>query len=119
MLTIAIDFDGTLVDEDDQGFYHLIPGSREALLDMRARGYRIVIHTCRTGIASSEGRLGQELAVIRQTLDHFSVPYDEIFVGEKMVADFYIDDRAIAFDGNWVTTLETLTQGAKTLKYGA
>jgi hypothetical protein len=31
--------------------------------------------------------------------------FDEIHLGEKMVADVYIDDRGVAFDGNWTNAV--------------
>lgn len=101
MLILAVDFDGTLVNEDGQGSYHVIPGAREALERFRQNGYHIVIHTCRIGIAMAEGRVKREVEVIKETLTFFAIPFDEIYMAPKMVADLYIDDRAIAFAGDW------------------
>lgn len=113
MVTIAVDFDGTLVHEDEQGFYHLMEGAKDAMDSLRAQGFKLVIHTCRTGIATAEGRLAQEIAIIRQALEHFEIPFDEIYAGEKMVADFYIDDRCVPYTGNWTATAqEVVTQAA-------
>ena len=112
MLTLAVDFDGTLVDESNDGSFLVLPGARETMEHFREAGYRIVIHTCRIGIAMEEGRLKQETAIIKQTLEHFAIPYDEIYMAPKMVADLYIDDRAIAFAGNWKTVEKLVDDNA-------
>ena len=38
-------------------------------------------------------------------LEDSGMYYDEIFPGEKLVADYYIDDRAVPFQGNWSEVL--------------
>lgn len=109
MPILAVDFDGTLVEEDNDGVYHLIAGAKEAMEGFRRSGYQIVIHTCRVGIAEEENRLPQEIEIIKQTLAYFAIPYDEIYLGPKMVADVYIDDRAVSFSGNWQKVEEEVT----------
>ncbi len=98
---IAVDFDGTLFDLGQDGHLHLIPGAKEALKDLRMQGHRIVIYTCRTGIAHKHGKLMQEVSFIKKILNSHDLEYDEIFMGEKIVADVYVDDRAVPFAGDW------------------
>jgi histidinol phosphatase-like enzyme len=102
---IAVDFDGTLFHTDELGELSVVAGAREALADLRARGYRIVIHTCRTGLAAQDGELSQEVAFIESNLRAHGLVFDEIHLGEKMVADVYIDDRGVTFDGDWTSAV--------------
>jgi len=99
--TVTIDFDGTLIRSDSEGRIEIVPGAREATKEFRKLGYRIVIFTCRTGIARRMGRLTEEVRMICQILEDHDIEYDEIFTGEKPVADVYIDDRAVAFRNDW------------------
>lgn len=103
---IAVDFDGTLVDYDETGAAFPVPGAREAMEALRSQGAYLVIHTCRTTIARQKRRLDQELNFIAETLDAFGIPFDEIYPGDKMVADVYIDDRAISYSGTWVGSVK-------------
>ncbi len=99
--TVAVDFDGTLFESDHLGGVVPIKGAAEALRLLRSRGVRIVIHTCRTGLAAAAGSLAEELQWIEEQLRLAAMPFDEIFLGEKPVATVYVDDRAVAFDGDW------------------
>jgi histidinol phosphatase-like enzyme len=98
--TVAVDFDGTLVVEKD-GYVHPVRGAAESMQKLKASGYRLVIYTCRTGIAHDNGRLSEELDFINRCLNQFNIPFDEIYTGRKLVADIYIDDRCVSFSGNW------------------
>jgi hypothetical protein len=68
-------------------------------------GHTIVVHSCRTGIAAEGGYLEGEVEFMTATLEKFEIPYSEIFIGLKIVADLYIDDRAINFNGDWGKTI--------------
>jgi hypothetical protein len=105
---VAVDFDNTIFQEDDQGNLELVPEAREALEELRSQGHHIVIHTCRTTVARELGRLTKELAWLEETLARHDVAYDEIHAGDKMIADAYVDDRAVAFRGDWSRTLSEL-----------
>ncbi len=98
---IAVDFDGTLVMQDSNGDFYPTIGAKEALDSLVAQGFHIIIHTCRTGIAWREGYLSEELELIKNTLDRFSIPFHEIFAGDKVIADTYIDDRSVPYRGDW------------------
>ncbi len=101
MRVVAVDFDNTLVEHGEGGETVPVPGGAEALAALRAQGYWIVIHTCRIGIARRDGNLQYEIGLVEELLMTFGIPFDEIYLGEKMVADVYIDDRAVAFHGDW------------------
>ena len=102
---VAVDFDGTISEyEGWQGpgvFGPPIKGCREALTRIRLRGYTIIINTTR----------GVDIYDVKDYLDHHDIPYDLINTNasnapdnisdKKIIADVYIDDRALRFDGRW------------------
>jgi len=102
MKTVAIDLDGTILRHwegtfDTHKFGEILPGAKEALEEMKALDYYLIIHTCRT-----------DEEAVSKFLKENKIPFDAIntnpnapeFDG-KPVADIYIDDRAINFSGNW------------------
>lgn len=101
---VAIDFDNTLVELLDSGHYILKPGAAEAIQALKNKGCTIVIHTCRIGIAKGAGNIKEVVDNIQSILDQFDIPFDMIHMGTKVVADAYIDDRAVAFTGDWDRT---------------
>jgi hypothetical protein len=105
---IAVDFDNTLVKQQFSGEILPIKGACEALKLLKKKNYHIVIFTCRTNLADQRGELSSEIEAIAATLEEFKIPYDEIHVGEKVVADAYVDDRAVSFSGDWTQTLSDI-----------
>lgn len=104
---ICVDFDGVIAEfaDDINNFGRLIPGAPEAICELQALGYRIIIHTARP----SHQKHKEQLAAYLQM---HGVPFDEIntnshcaWEAEKPVADLYIDDRALRFEGDWTHTL--------------
>ncbi len=106
-LTIAVDFDGVIVDYDgwksSQDFGSPRPDVLEALKVLRSDGWKIVVHSCR---ASTE---------IARYLVENCVPFDEINQnssfptgGVKPVATVYWDDRACRYSGDARKDLEII-----------
>lgn len=107
---IAVDFDATITNyEGWQGpgvFGSLMPGAKEALDRLVLKGYTIIINTTR----------GVDISAVREYLDGQNVPYHHINVNSpnaptnvsdrKVLADVYIDDRALRFDGRWEGMVE-------------
>lgn len=101
-MVVAIDFDHTLVDYDEP-----LPGAKEALQKLRDAGHKILIHSCNN----------EEW--IRRILNTYEMPYDYIWDGGKPVCHAYVDDRAIAFSGDWDATLAeiyTIEKRRETIK---
>lgn len=107
-LVVGIDFDGTLFRADKFGELVPVKGAAQALTALKTQSYKIVIYTCRTGLADASGTLTQELALISGLLREHGIPFDEIHLGEKLVADAYVDDRSVAFSGDWPRALGDL-----------
>jgi hypothetical protein len=92
---IAVDFDYTLVRGDKP-----IPGAKEAMQSLKDNGYVIYIHSC------------NNRQWIERILNTHEIPYDYIWdsahdIG-KPICDWYVDDRAIGFRGDWKAVLEEI-----------
>ena len=108
--TVCVDLDGTILEFDEwrgeQHFGKPITGARAVLNELKHLGWRVIIYTTR----------GNEI-LVRNALDRYGVPYDYINRNPdqpagtnegKPIADAYVDDRAVAFRGNWRKTLEEI-----------
>ena len=90
---VSIDFDGVLNEysgyvEDELGVPRV--GAKDFLQKLYEEGYKIIIHTCR------------DADDVRDWLEvHDLSEYVPIISIEKIPSIAYIDDRAIAFDGNY------------------
>src|SRR3990167_3403200 len=101
---VLVDFDATLypwraiMSEPDP-----LPGAVEALGRLRRAGKRIVIFTSRLSgawLAETQYAESEQREHIERLLVRDGIPYDAL-TAEKLPAEFYIDDRAIRFDGDW------------------
>ena len=102
-MVVAIDFDGTIHDyknpKEGRRMGPPFEGTLEALTALRAAGHKIIIHSC------------NRPKVIRDWMEWYKIPFDYIWgespgdYGQKPVADWYVDDRAIPFKGDWVWVL--------------
>jgi len=101
--TVAIDLDGTILESHHNlghDYYGKpLPGVHDALQRIRDAGNKIVIFTTR-----------KDNANLRNHLDKHKIPYDAIndtpWIGHaptsaKPMAQVYIDDRMVRFDGDW------------------
>jgi haloacid dehalogenase-like hydrolase len=98
-MRIVVDFDGTIVEHEFPEIGSLKTGVIEALSAFRREGHEIVISSGRNSISMNK-KFQKEMI---EFLDEKKVPYDFIDDGKsgKIIADFYIDDRAIRFENNW------------------
>jgi len=108
-----IDFDGTLCKFAFPDVGPIEPNVQEALEILKAAGYIIKIHSCRT--ATYWKRPDERVIhvqLIRDFMRENNLPYDEIILDptkDKPIADVYIDDRAIRYDNNWLQIAKELT----------
>ena len=105
-----IDFDGTLCKFAFPDVGPPEPHVREALETLKDAGYTIKIHSCRTATywGNVEERI-HHVASIYDFMREYGLPYDEVILNiDKPIADVYIDDRAIRYEGNWPEIAEVL-----------
>ena len=109
--TICIDFDGVLSDysEGYQGkdvFGDMIKGADSATQILKEKGWTVIVYTTRPVTKA-----------LKKWLDDNNISYDYInenpdqpeeSKGSKLMADIYLDDRAMRFDGNWDWTIRNI-----------
>lgn len=118
---VAVDLDNTILEPPDPSTYNQgdvqpelgapKPGAVEALTELASLGWRISIYTARFGHEETPdevvARWAEEIAT---HLDELGVPFTDIWVGRKPQCDYFVDDKAIKFDGDWPDVLSQLTQ---------
>lgn len=92
-MLIGIDFDGTLVNGSEA-----IAGAREAINLLREQGHKVMIYSC------------NNKSWIEKVMQQNDMRYDYIYDGCKPVCHLYIDDRNIAFNGDWNKALSTIKE---------
>lgn len=111
-----IDFDGTIVPWGPlMGQKDPLPGAVEGIRYLAGLGYTIVIFTSRLsktwarsvvgdGGAAITAFLNEQEEYVREHLIRHRIPFSYI-TAEKVPAEFYIDDKAIGFRGNWMAAV--------------
>lgn len=109
---VIIDFDGTLCKFAFPKVGAVEPDVKEALELLKAKGYTIKIHSCRTATYwDSIIERGTHLHLMIRFLKENEIPFDEIIIDptmDKPIADVYIDDRGVKYDGNWMEIARAL-----------
>jgi len=104
-----IDLDGTIHKyskgyQDGSLYDDVFDGAREVINWLRDNGFNIVIFTTRASVRNAEEtntNLEQQIEEIKNYLRKHNIYFDEI-TGDKLAADFYIDDKAIHIpNGDW------------------
>ena len=105
-----IDFDGTLCKFMFPKVGPPEPGVKKAIERLKEKGYIIKIHSCRTAKYWGNNRERiVHIELILKFLTDNEIPYDELILDmDKPIADVYIDDRAIKYDGNWENIADKL-----------
>ncbi len=107
--TIIIDWNHTLVAEGWDGPYTFLLGAAEALRDFLGLGYQVKVHSCvlhskdfdEVAPCDTQKR-AKNYWYIRDLLDSEGLQDVEIITEvDKPPAVWYIDDKAIHFDGSW------------------
>ena len=99
--SICIDLDLTVCGPAGPGGYsdgEPLSGAREALAELRRRGWVLVLYTARHF---------NHWETTTEWLAEHGIPYDQLVFG-KPPTRYYIDDRAIAFKGDWREILDLL-----------
>jgi len=104
MNTIAVDWDGTLVDPKTQAW---LPGAKVALHQLLSQHRHVIIHTSRANWL--EGRVSVESKLAEAVARPWETSLGErLKIEPKPNADVYVDDRAIRFTGNWLAALRQI-----------
>lgn len=96
--TVVFDFDGVIHSYTSgwQGTTNIpdppVPGIKEAIAEIRAAGYEVVVVSTRCAEASG-------IMAVERYLSAYGIEVDDVRA-EKPPAIVYIDDRAICFDGD-------------------
>lgn len=107
---IAVDFDGVIHDFKGWGdgtcYGDPLPSALEAL-ERLSKEYNVIIFTAkaRPDRPLVNGKTGQEL-VEEWLHKHDVMKYIDYVTFEKPRAKFYIDDKAIRYDNNWIEILK-------------
>jgi hypothetical protein len=110
-MKIALDFDG-VIHEYSKGwnggaiYDPPVKGTKEALEALKAAGHHIMIFTTRTNTTFRKKDEPDQKLLIEEYMKKHELPYDKIWTFGKPMADIFIDDRAIKFEGNWQETVE-------------
>lgn len=120
---VMIDFDKTIYSSksgwndgklNDDPF----PDAKESIDELKSKGYEIIIFTTRASKAAcDEFKTNVDDAVqsIRNYLDNYGIYFDRI-TGEKLAADFYIDDKVVHIkNGNWKNVMSQIKKREKSL----
>lgn len=111
---LACDLDGTILEHEPgmaaRGeFGEVKPGAAEALGELEGLGWRITIFTARLADLD-ETAAGTAARQIASYLAQKNVPFTDVWVGRKPRADYFVDDKAIHFGGDWQEVLLQLVQ---------
>lgn len=101
-LIVAVDFDGTLVEDNFPEIGKPIPYMIEAVKELKDMGTKIILWTCRNGEALTQAVdycrdiLHIEFDAVNENLDEVKAEYG----GDtrKVFADYYLDDKSAHID---------------------
>jgi hypothetical protein len=105
--TICVDIDQTICRSSGPDTYLTadpMPGAKEALTRLRESGWVIVLFT---------GRHFNHWQVTVEWLQRHGFTYDQLVFG-KPPARYYVDDRAVNYQGNWDLICEQLSSSRST-----
>ena len=120
-LTIAVDFDGTIVENRYPEIGKPILFAVETLLKLQEEGHNLILWTYRTGISLEEAVNFCRKKGINFYAVNKSYP-EEIFdtsLSRKIQADYFVDDRNIGGLMGWgevYQTLNNISASQSTLK---
>lgn len=109
-LTIAVDFDGTIVEHCYPQIGKELPGATEVLKELQSRGHRLILWTFRDGIYLREAvdfciERGVYFYAINES--HPNEDFNK-YMSRKIDADIFIDDRNIGGFIGWNKIREIL-----------
>ena len=114
-MTIAVDFDGTIVEHAYPKIGKEKPFAFDTLKALQAEGHRLILWTSRDGELLEEAVAYCRKKGVTFYAVNSSTPPDSLFAGRpnglssKIQADVYIDDRNIGGLPEWGTIYEIIS----------
>lgn len=104
-MILAIDFDGTIVEDQYPEIGKLVEGAKEVINRLHGEGYTIIIWTCRTGFHKAAAVEFLAKNGIKFDRINESCPGNLLKYGgkdtRKVYADIYIDDKGLFQLPHW------------------
>jgi len=100
--TVIVDFDGTICGFAFPECGPPEPHVREGLQKLRDAGLRIEINSVSTNINWGPDNVIKHVCRIMDYMREHDLPYDCLNLQDKPMAAAYIDDRGVAYRGNWL-----------------
>ncbi len=116
---LAVDLDGTILSNKKpfmgiRDFGKPEKKVRECLMFLQKHGFEILIHTTRVSPRLQDKAPAVLRMNVTDALDLNGIPFDAVWLGSgKPLAEFYIDDRAVLYAGNWEETMKELLSRAE------
>ena len=104
--TVIVDFDGTICEDWFPAVGPPKPNVREGLQKLEDAGFTVKISSCRTNSNWGVANAVEQTLIIQGYMKHFKLPYDCVCIESKPFAAVYIDDRGVAYRGNWLEAAE-------------
>lgn len=111
-LIIAVDFDGTITTNPNfRNEMVLQPNCARVLSRLHEEGVRLLLWTCRTGSDLEEAKqflADNDLLHLFETVNDHPAEILEMYpeASRKLGADYYIDDKNLMFEVNWLAIEE-------------
>ncbi len=121
ILTIAIDFDGTIVEHKYPEIGEILPEAFEVLRELQENGHRLILWTLRDGIDLENAvRFCLDNGIIFYAVNE-SKPNEEFnkYISRKVDVDYFIDDRNIGGFLGWEKIREILIPDSPNIKKGS
>jgi trehalose-6-phosphatase len=99
--TLAVDFDGTIVEHAYPEIGKVQPRAIETLKELQQAGYRLILWTCREGQCLLNAMNFCALHGVLFDSYNANTKEDEWAGSRKIYADVYIDDRMIGGFPGW------------------
>lgn len=117
-MRVVVDFDGTILPHVFPSLAEPYPEAVKTLKMLSMMGCYITIHSCRTAnywqfIGDKNiPRQDAAIKIITDYMNKYHIPFDDVWLADKPLADWYIDDKGIeASNGDWSGVLKKI--GAK------
>ena len=113
-MTIAVDFDGTIVEHRYPSIGREKPFAIETLLELSSEGHKLILWTARDGelledaIRFCKDR-GLEFYAVNSNYPKGALFADRSDKSNKVIADIYIDDKNLGGLPDWGTIYEMIT----------